>query len=140
MLHRTCVLFCLLLAFGLCTAEEKKDETGRARITRLIGDLGDRRYDKREAADRALRLIGMPALDALRQATRSTDPEVRRRATRLVRLIEQQAETDRLLAPQRVRLVYKEAALPDAVTDLAKKTGMAIKLEEAERLADRKIT
>src|SRR5262249_36609706 len=74
-------------------------------------------------------------------AARSKDAEVRRRATRLLRQIENLAEAARLLASPRLRLVYKDTPLADAVADIEKKTGIAIKLEgDTDRLPRRKVT
>jgi hypothetical protein len=59
------------------------------RIAGLIADLGSPQFSKRVAATAALERIGRPALAALRQArTHSKDPEVRRRAEKLVDRIE----------------------------------------------------
>src|SRR5262249_4288458 len=129
MFTRSLALLFVLLTLGLCAAEEKKDTADPKQIARQIEELGDRRHAKREAAERALRQIGVPALDALREAARSKDAEVRRRATRLLRQIENLAEAARLLASPRLRLVYKDTPLADAVADIEKKTGIAIKLE-----------
>ena len=63
---------------------------------------------EREAADRALDALGAEALPALRTAAQSTDPEVSRRARTLISQIEGRLETARILAPQRVRLVYRD--------------------------------
>jgi WD40 repeat protein len=49
-------------------------------IDRLVKQLGDDDFLKREEASRRLREIGEPALDALGQAAASSDPEVHRRA------------------------------------------------------------
>jgi hypothetical protein len=141
MFTRSLALLFALLTLGLCAAEEKKDTADPKLIARLIEELGDRRYAKREAAERALRQIGVPALDALREAARNKDAEVRRRATRLLRQIETLAEAARLLASPHLRLVYKDTPLADAVADIEKKTGIAIKLEgDTDRLPRRKVT
>lgn len=112
-----------------------------APVARLIGQLGSPRFNEREEAGRALEDLGPIALEALRQATDERDPEIARRAAGLVRKIEKRQETSRLLAPLRVRLLYADTPLADAVEDLAKKTGFAIKLEgDKTLLADRTLT
>jgi WD40 repeat protein len=63
----------------------KENETER--IARLIKELGDDVFAKRQAASRELDAIGEPALPALQQALASDDPEVRRRAEILVAAI-----------------------------------------------------
>jgi len=51
------------------------------RVARLIRQLGDDDFEKRDAASKELDAIGEPAAAALRQAAKSAaDPEVRRRA------------------------------------------------------------
>ncbi len=58
-------------------------------IARLIRQLADARFTKRETASRELETIGTPALPALRKAAAShEDIEIRQRTARLVRTIE----------------------------------------------------
>jgi hypothetical protein len=97
-----------------------------ARIARLVGRLGSGSFRERQEATRALDAVGGPALDALRVAERSPDPEVRRRARDLIRRIERREETTRVLSPQRVRLVYKDAPLAQALADFSHKTGARV--------------
>jgi hypothetical protein len=75
-----------LLAAGAAVAQEPSDE---ARIKKALEGLGAESFEEREKATSELRKIGTPALDALRkQAEKSSDPEVRVRAKRLVEEIE----------------------------------------------------
>jgi uncharacterized protein (TIGR03067 family) len=60
-------------------------------LAALVRQLGDDSYSKREAASKVLGALGAPALPALRRAAASADPEVRRRAARLVTRAHQQA-------------------------------------------------
>jgi HEAT repeat protein len=56
-------------------------ETETDRIARLVRQLGDDSFEKREAASRELDAIGEPAVAALRKAAASSDdPEIRWRA------------------------------------------------------------
>jgi hypothetical protein len=57
------------------------------RVTKLVRQLGDRLFAKREAASKELEALGAAALPALRRAVASDDPEVRRRADTLVPVI-----------------------------------------------------
>src|SRR5437764_11760888 len=57
-------------------------------IDRLVKQLGDDDFKKREAATKRLTAIGEPALDALQKATTSDDPEVALRAKYIVAGIE----------------------------------------------------
>jgi hypothetical protein len=66
----------------------------RANIEDLVKKLGSDRFEEREAACKSLEAIGEPALPFLRKATRSDNPEVRRRATEVVQAVEH-----RLLGP-----------------------------------------
>jgi WD40 repeat protein len=58
-----------------------------AEIARLIKQLGDDDVNKREAATKGLVAIGEGALDALRKAATSDDPEVRLRAEQIAAAI-----------------------------------------------------
>jgi uncharacterized protein (TIGR03067 family) len=80
-------------------AEVLRSDPGKAtdteQIARLIKQLGDDDFAKREAASRQLDAIGEPALPALRRAAASSDdPEVRRRSESIAKNI-----TARLFAP-----------------------------------------
>ena len=63
-------------------------ETANDKIDRLIKQLGDSRFAKREAASKELGTLGEPALAALRKAAASgADAEIQRRAEQAVRAI-----------------------------------------------------
>src|SRR5256885_564688 len=63
----------------------------KARLARLIEQLGSDSFAEREEAEKGLQKLGLPALGALRTAlVKNTDPEVRRRALRLVQMIERE--------------------------------------------------
>jgi hypothetical protein len=95
MLRRFFVLLaCTLLVPAKLTGAEsprpasRTDPPNAARISALIAQLGSSHFNEREAAARELRKIGLPARIALRKAIHSADAEVRRRARRLLSLIE----------------------------------------------------
>jgi uncharacterized protein (TIGR03067 family) len=83
------------VAIGLVTAAGLTPLRGSAgsgadaeRVARLIKQLGDDQFRKREAASKELIAIGEPALGALRKAATSHDaPEVRSRAEQVIRAI-----------------------------------------------------
>lgn len=131
-----------LIAFGLAWPASADTQPADAeRVARLIAQLGSSQFAEREEATKSLEGIGAPALDDLRKATQSKDAEVRRRAEALVRQIERRLEADRLLKPMRVRLVYKDTPVADALAELARMTGFTIKLEgDRAGLAERRIT
>jgi hypothetical protein len=63
-------------------------ETGTEKVVRLIKQLGDDEFDKREAASKELKAVGVPALEALQKAEESSDDiEIRQRAKQLIRAI-----------------------------------------------------
>jgi hypothetical protein len=127
------------VTFALPAAPAGKANEGDA--ARLVRQLGSRKYAEREAAARQLEALGEPALPALRRAVSEAELEVRRRAEVLVARIEQRAEATRLLAGKRVRLVYKDRPLAEAVEDLAARTGFAVHLDvEAAGLDGRRLT
>src|SRR5262245_24554687 len=68
-----------------------------ARVERLIKQLGDNSFAKREAASRELETIGEPALPALRKAADTDrDPEIRCRARRVVETLAARASAREL--------------------------------------------
>ena len=73
--------FVLALLTGILISAAGTLET---EIGKLIRQLGDDDFEKRETAGKRLLVIGEPALSALEQARKSDDAEVRRRATELV--------------------------------------------------------
>ncbi len=110
-------------------------------VAQLIEQLSSAEYDDREAATESLESIGEPALDALRKAASSRDMEVRKRAGELVGKIEKQAERNRILAPRRVHLVYKNTPLPEAIADFRAKSGYNLVLSDpTNTLRARKVT
>ncbi len=131
-------LFATVLPTLLVPAEEKNESKT---ITRWIKQLGSNNFGDREEATRALIRIGPAARVQLEIAAAGKDAEVRRRAEVVLERIEKDADTAALLLPKRVRLIYQDTAVTDAVADLAKKTGFAIQFEgDRTLLANRKIT
>jgi hypothetical protein len=140
--------FLLALVTGFLLAGGRPVHAGPAArpepdpIARLVIQLGSKHFKDREAATQALDAIGLPALEPLRRAARGTEPEVRRRAAYLVQKIEKRLESERLLAPRHLHLVWKDTPVPEAVNELSRQAGVPIVLSNADRarLADRKIT
>jgi hypothetical protein len=110
------------------------------RFQRLIARLGSEHFREREAAGRELDALGEAALDALRHAARTGDPETRRRAADLVERIQQRLLTARILTPTLVQLDYKDTLLTEAVADLARRTGLSLTLNDPARFKGRTIT
>jgi hypothetical protein len=110
-------------------------------VAQLVQQLSSAEYDDREAATEALESIGEPALVALRKAAESRDMEVRKRAGELVGKIEKQVERNRILAPRRVHLLYKNVPLPEAIADLRARSGYNVVLHDpTNKLRERKVT
>jgi hypothetical protein len=101
-------------------------ERDAKKIPGLISDLGSPRFEVREQATQRLARLGEPALEALETAARSPDLEIRRRAENLACFIQHRLETERILRPRYVQLDYKDAPLGQAVSDLARKTGLPL--------------
>ena len=69
-------------------SESKSKANEKTELARLIEQLGDQEFVKREAAGRALEAVGEPALDALVKAAKSNkDPEIRHRAENVIQRI-----------------------------------------------------
>jgi len=129
-----------LLPSPLCAQapEHRPDKADAFRP--LLQQLGSQHFSEREAADRALEAMGSPALEALRQAAQSPDPEVGRRAEALVEKITKRLELAKLLASRRVHWVYHDTSVAEITADLAKKTGLALTLEGEQGRYARRIT
>lgn len=111
------------------------------RIEKLIKQLGSDQFAEREKATRELEAIGSAAVPALEKASSSADQETSMRAKGLLEKLSQAAESEKLLTPTRIRLEYKDTPVPEAVADLAKKTGFQIQLVgDTSKLAGRTIT
>jgi hypothetical protein len=111
------------------------------RIAELVGQLGSSQFKEREAATQQLDRLGLPALKALKTAARSSDPEVHRRAAQLYERIQRRVETAQLLEPKRLRLVYRDMPVTEAVAGIAQKTGFNIQLDDQKmKLVDPAVT
>ena len=77
---------------------EPRAAAGEAQIAGLIRDLGSERFAAREAASDRLARIGLPALEALEQASRHADREIRFRAEQVLVLVRKNDLERRLAA------------------------------------------
>jgi hypothetical protein len=136
----------LLVAFGLGALAALPGAAGEkapdaAKIAKLVTQLGSLSYEEREQATQELDAIGAPALDALRDAIKGDDLEVRRRSEELIERIEKRVESDRALAPTRLHLTCTDTPVSDAVAELAKKSAYPITLfDPTNTLHNRKVT
>lgn len=129
----------LLVAAAAYPAEATHEVTPE-RVAQLIKRLGSNQFRERAAATRALDSLGEAALDALKQAACSDDLETRQRATELIQAIEFRLATARILAATPVEFDYQNTPLPEAVADLAKRTGFPVVLHDPAALARRRVT
>lgn len=137
MRHVVFLLSLLLLGLALSVSAEPA-----APIDRLIAQLGSGEFAEREKAMESLAAIGGIALDALRKAAASDDLEIRRRAEELIRRIERQEESARLLAGKRIRLSFQDSPVETALAELNRLTGFAWRINPADLpgLASSRIT
>src|SRR5258705_144202 len=91
----------LILGWNLSVDAQKEDAKSApsdpARIQGLIQKLGSSTYIIREQSARELEAIGPAALPSLRQAARSGDIEISRRARELVNKVEEKVLVDGML-------------------------------------------
>jgi hypothetical protein len=79
--------------------DKKKEAPDAAAIAKLVQELGNPKFTERDKATKSLEAIGLPALGALRKASKGDDVEVVQRAKRLIEIIENSLDT--LLADYR---------------------------------------
>ena len=109
-------------------------------VGQWIERLGSEQFSERQEATKALETLGVPALDALRQAAQSPDPEIRRRANLLVKQIEKRLAAASVLDAKKVRLNCQDAPLPEVLAELSKKAGFTLQLDPKANPSDRKVT
>src|SRR6516162_5857759 len=101
----------------------------KAALQSLVDKLGSELFSEREAAEKELAKIGLPAAEALTGGLRSESPEVRERAAALLVKIRRQADSGNRLVAKRVKLDYKNIPLGTALNDLKTRTGLNISLD-----------
>lgn len=135
--------FCLVV--GL-VGQAQTPTADDARIDVLLRKLGSSSFVQREMARKELEAAGIPALDALRRAKKSTDAETNRRIGELIRHFEEQTLTRQIFAPKEVHLKVTGVTVQQSIAELASLSGYAIVFQgngmpPADRpLADKKIT
>jgi hypothetical protein len=88
-------------------------------IQSLIEQLGDKDFQRREAASKALAALGADGLPALQKGRSHPDPEVRRRLEELIPPLERTLT----LAPKRVSLHVTNKPIREVIEELSKQTG-----------------
>jgi HEAT repeat protein len=84
-------------------------ETDRVKLAALVRQLGHDEFERRQQASAKLRRAGRPALALLRRALADKDPEIARRAERLVAVIDRVSELPLAEAAARV-LAHRKPA------------------------------
>src|SRR5205814_418263 len=122
--RNTCLtgLVCLALIAAVPAAAPPARPLGSAELQQLIEQLGDRSFRSREQAERRLIAEGMPALPYLKKAVGHRDPEIRKRALRLVPGLELAA----LVSPKRISMSIKNKPLNVVLEEISKQTGYKI--------------
>lgn len=123
---RTFVGLCCVAALTLTSAHagDKVPEKAPPRpaspsVEKLIEQLGDLDYRKRDAAARSLQDLGPAALPALRKALTNPDPEIRRRLVDMVPNL----ETIAILTPKVVTLKVQKKNITQILEELKRQTG-----------------
>lgn len=116
-------------------------KAGAPNLAALVEQLGSEQFSDREAASAALEKIGLPALDALRTAMRSDNPEVRERSALLFNKLKRTVDSATRLTAKRVSLDYRDMPIGVAINDLKARTGLNFTLDP-NRVANplRKVT
>jgi hypothetical protein len=94
----------------------------RPNLDDLIHRLGDSNFEKREAATKAIEILGPEALPALQKAKDNPDPEIRARVATLIPKI--------IVAPQKITLHLKQRPLREALEAVAKREGYTLKVRD----------
>jgi HEAT repeat protein len=97
-----------------------------ARIERLIRRLGSDRFEERQRAAQDLVAAGAPALEPLRQALKSSDPEVNRLAARCIPQIEHNLKVAALIDKLRDRQPQVRADAADELFQLGRGARAAV--------------
>ncbi|MDW7995594.1 MAG: hypothetical protein RMI91_13165, partial [Gemmatales bacterium] len=117
-----------LSALGLFSglwANNQPTTVSPEQIAKLIAQLGAPTFQEREQASKALEAIGEAALPALKEAAeKSTDAEIKRRASDLVRTLENKLHAEKLRQPTLISVAYHNTPLVEVLRDLTAKTGV----------------
>ena len=73
-------LFAAVCLLSLLGCKSTPSTATADHIHQLIEQLGSKDFQEREKAAKELITVGEPALDAIRKATKSSDPEITKRA------------------------------------------------------------
>lgn len=139
MFKRYMILMVLLFVF--VNNRSNSSQISQPAISEMIKSLGDASFELREKAEKDLGLVGEPALEQLRKARKSEDPEIRRRTESLIKKIETESDNKKLIDPKKITMKHVDAPVTEVIADLVKQSGYRIVLEDKSRaLETKKIT
>ncbi len=116
-----CLGVFLVLAPAFAAAPPPRPLLGME-LEKLIHQMGDRNFALRDQAERRIRAEGLPALPYLRKAIGHQDPEIRRRALRMVPGLEHAA----LVAPKRITMHLQNQSMTNVLAEMSKQSGYKV--------------
>ena len=132
------IRFFVLAGFLFVASWSVSSQVTQSAISELIQGFGISSFEIREKSQRDLELLGEPALESLRIARKSDDPEVRRRADALVKKIEVESDNKKLITPKKITMKHMDVPVAEVVADLVKQSGYRIVLEDKSRIFETK--
>lgn len=128
----------LVVVSGLLAAPAPPSTSDK--VAGLIKQLASSDARDRETAQKALEEIGLPALEPLQKAALTGDADFAQRANALAKRIQFLSDSTSIFAATVVDANFKDVPLTEVVAALAKASGYPIKVLDADKLKDRKIT
>jgi hypothetical protein len=114
------------------------DEVAK-KVAEAVKQLGSVEFEKREAATKELREVGLHAYPALEEAAKSPDAEVAKRASALVAEIRDKVSAEDLTFPKKDRVVTAEFTVSGRIVSPALRARTAYFGESDLKLADLRV-
>jgi len=131
----------MVLFFVVLNNRSNSSQISQPAISEMIQALGNASFELREKAEKDLGLVGETALEQLRKARKSEDPEIRRRVESLIKKIEMVSDNKKLIDPKKITMKHLDSSVTEVIADLVKQSGYRIVLEDKSRaLETKKIT
>ena len=131
-------MFLVVLFFVVVNNQASSIQITQPAISEMIKSLGDSSFEVREKAEKDLGLVGEPALEQLRKARKSEDPEIRRRTESLIKKIETESDNKKLIDPKKITMKHVDTPVTEVIADLVKQSGYRIVLEDKSRTLETK--
>lgn len=133
-MRNRCLILALVLGLGfgfvgLARPAASANNDDAEKINKLVEQLGSSKFADRDKAKRELESLGMKALEALRKAAKHGDLETSRRASEILKKLEDKIATDAILAPKKVKLNFKDTPVLEAVAELSRQSGYPIDVQ-----------